>query len=226
MSDLGEVIGAVLAGLAHARRLADEETAAIAEYYRDNELLSGLAAPRLRLPEVTVDLPLLIDDHEAAREGEAESPTKVARLVLAELTTFAEARRLTLPRGFGPRLRQGLKKAYTQLPTRGRGLRTRYGLATEKVVGQVIAEDDFIERFPRSVRGDLVKLLAARARGEALKNPTRGPGLGVTVLTADVREGADPATVARLSIKLREEGLEWVVEEDDEGRRTSRLLPE
>ena len=41
MAELSEVLGALMVSLVHARRMADEETAAVAEYYKDNPLLEG-----------------------------------------------------------------------------------------------------------------------------------------------------------------------------------------
>ena len=43
MAELGELLGTILASVAHARRMADEETAALAEYYKDHPLLEGMA---------------------------------------------------------------------------------------------------------------------------------------------------------------------------------------
>lgn len=50
MSELSEVLGALMISLVHARRLADEETAAVAEYYKDHPLLEGMSLPRVRVP--------------------------------------------------------------------------------------------------------------------------------------------------------------------------------
>lgn len=61
MSELSEVLGALMISLVHARRLADEETAAVAEYYKDHPLLEGMSLPRVRVPELTIDMPLTID---------------------------------------------------------------------------------------------------------------------------------------------------------------------
>jgi len=52
--------------LVHARRMADEETAAVAEYYKDNPLLEGMSLPRVRVPQLTIDMPITIDGHVGA----------------------------------------------------------------------------------------------------------------------------------------------------------------
>ena len=45
MADIGQLVGTLLASLAHARRITDQETVAIAEYYKDNPLLEGMSVP-------------------------------------------------------------------------------------------------------------------------------------------------------------------------------------
>jgi len=226
VSDLGEVIGAILAGIAHARRVSDEETAAIAEYYREHELLSGLSAPRLRLPSVKLDLPVIVDEHQLGDEDEAEIPSKVSRLVIKDLAAAAKKSRVSLPRGFSKTLREELEAAYAQLPRKGRGLRTRFGRTTAEVFKIVVEDKAFGPHLPRNFQSLAAKRLAAHSRLVALKRTPRPPNLQVTVLTEKIRQESDPANVARLSIELREEGLEWSILEDDDGQETSRLLPE
>jgi hypothetical protein len=60
MPKLGEVIGALLSDAVQARMQADLEAVRIAEAYSRNELLRHLPVPRFRLPEITVDLPVLV----------------------------------------------------------------------------------------------------------------------------------------------------------------------
>ena len=69
--DLGEFIGGVMAGVARARRDADMTAAAIAEEYRLNSLLSQVPAPRIRLSNIELDIPVLLSsaDSAATRSG-------------------------------------------------------------------------------------------------------------------------------------------------------------
>ena len=67
--ELESVIGSVVSAVAQARRIADEESIAIAEYYRQHPRLCDLSATRIRLPDVTVDLPVVVDDHTTVSPG-------------------------------------------------------------------------------------------------------------------------------------------------------------
>ena len=64
LADLGELIGGIMAGLTRARRDADVASAIIAEEYRIHSLLSAVSAPRVRLSEVEIDLPLILSTPE------------------------------------------------------------------------------------------------------------------------------------------------------------------
>ncbi|TBO32552.1 hypothetical protein EYS42_05015 [Aquabacterium lacunae] len=82
MAELDQVLGAVLSSLAQARRMADEQTSAIAQYYQSSPLLKGMTVPRIRLPEVVVDVPLIIDEVQAARPPVFASPKELSTLAV------------------------------------------------------------------------------------------------------------------------------------------------
>lgn len=91
MADLDQVLGAVLASLAQARRMADEQTTAIAQYYQTSPLLKGMSAPRIRLPEVTVDVPVIIDQLEAGKPPVFASPKELAALAVDAAVRTAQS---------------------------------------------------------------------------------------------------------------------------------------
>ena len=69
MPYLDEIVGSFLAGMAQARKIADEATVSIAEYYKSQPLLEGMTVPRVRVPELILDLPLIVESYE---EGEPD----------------------------------------------------------------------------------------------------------------------------------------------------------
>ena len=74
MTDVGEIVGAIMTGLTRARQMADEESVAVAKEYRDNPLLEGVTIPRIRLPEVTLDIPVLIESFDVGEPAQIEKP--------------------------------------------------------------------------------------------------------------------------------------------------------
>ncbi len=91
MADLDQVLGAVLTSLAQARRMADEQTTAIAQYYQTSPLLKGMTAPRIRLPEVVVDVPLIIDQLDAGKPPVFASPKELSALAVDAAVRTAQA---------------------------------------------------------------------------------------------------------------------------------------
>lgn len=75
MPYLGDYLGHLLSEIATARVQADLETVRMAELYASHPLLKHLPVPRFRLPNLTLDVPVLIQDVEQARP--AESNTKL-----------------------------------------------------------------------------------------------------------------------------------------------------
>lgn len=75
MVKLNEVLGALMADLAEARHLADQQTVRLARSYRKDPVLKCMSVPRIRIPEVVVDLPIMIDNCQspsAAATAEAK----------------------------------------------------------------------------------------------------------------------------------------------------------
>lgn len=85
---LSDVLGALVAGVAHARGLADSEVMSIARRYRRHEYLRGLSVPRLRVSKVVVDLPVLLDGVVPSQKARAAGPETI---LLALRAALAEA---------------------------------------------------------------------------------------------------------------------------------------
>ncbi len=75
---LSDVLGALVAGVAHARGIADSEVMSIARRYRRHEYLRGLSVPRLRVSKVVVELPLLLDGVVPSQKAKIAGPESIA----------------------------------------------------------------------------------------------------------------------------------------------------
>ena len=71
MPYLGDYLGQLLSEIAIARMQADLETVRLAELYAAHPLLRTLPVPHLRLPEVALEIPVLIEASEEPRAGES-----------------------------------------------------------------------------------------------------------------------------------------------------------
>ena len=227
MSDLGVLLGALISGVVHARRIADEESAAVAEHYKDNPLLSGMSIPRVRVPEITIDIPMLIDAEDEGEADQVADSTAIREAVNKDLTASLTREGLAIAKTdlkkFDTLFKQQLDKIKTP---------ARYRLPREAIVR--VAEDAFAETIRDKIvtRGTLAaaKRIASDVRfsasGSALSKVGRAPQIGVTVLTAEVKEKSSQANVSRIQLTLREEGLEWSIGENEDGTLSRKLTPE
>ena len=232
MTDLGSFLGTIMASAAQARRLADEESLAIAEYYNETPGLEGLSVPRLRLPEITLELPVLI---EAVEDGEDETPAPAGRVqtvVLAELRQLTTGGRMTLPDSFhghlDEELGQTLGRPLTENVNRGRrvGVRVAVTERVDEAVVRVLGRREYRRLVPGNVGLELRKKLKAVAKDSAVEVSGKSPRIRTSVLTEEVKNSGAPGNVTRVKVTLREEDLEWAQVEGPDGSDRSRLIPE
>lgn len=229
MTDFSEFLGALLTQVAHARRMADEETAAIAEHYRDHPLLEGMAVPRIRLPEVSLDVPLLINAQSPSSRGSWEEPAVVVEAVVDSLDAAADAVQARLPpdtrSSFSSLLRKRLEALHaTDAPANlESSVRTVDNTFSEF---KRRAGREFANAVPPAAERAILSELRSTMRRVALKSVGEPSRLDVSVETGVVKESAPGSTVARLRLVIREEGVEWSVAQGEDGQQRRSLTPE
>ncbi len=231
MPNLGYLIGSLMAGMAHARRIADEESVAIAEYYRSKPLLRDLSVPRVRVPELTLEVPVILKAQPGAAtqqlksaQGAADAGSAIIRRELAErkisndsfvksfdalyrpVTDSCVCNQTDLDDHIKNRLEAGAREAINKT------LQNRQ-LA---VIGESLDRERMLNVIPAEI---------AAAAFEPADCSGAGP-IEASILTSDIKDQASPHTVTRLRLLLKEEGLEWNVIEDDMGNKQHRLSPE
>ena len=227
MADLGVILGALISGVVQARRIADEESAAVAEHYKDNPLLSGMSIPRVRLPEVSIDIPMLI---EAQDEGEADQiadTETIKKTVAEELKASLSREGVTMTdrdlQRFDTAFEQRLNKA--AVPSVYRSPREAIIRAAEDAYSETV-KDKIVSGSTLAAASRVVSNIRFSASGSALQKVGRSPKISASVLTAEVKDKSSNANVSRLTLTLREEGLEWTVGQNDDGTMTRKLTPE
>jgi hypothetical protein len=216
MVDLGAIVGSLMSGLISARRMADEQTAALAEYYKDNPLLEGLSVPRIRIPELTIDLPMLIENYIPEESGKMENPRTIADEVEAQL-------RATLSKGsfkarpyfyetFSDEVEnklEGLKKANMPVmkETIARSVQDAFADTLVKTKTTLTAAD----------KENVAKALREKVSVSSIAKEPVSSNIMANIKTADVKEKASNANVVRLKITLKEEGLEWATRTNESG---------
>ena len=232
MPYLGDYIGQILAEISIARLQADLETVRLAELYAAHPLLRTMPVPHLRLPDVDLEIPVLIKTSEAPRAGESArggaTPANVgkkfndvfaAHLSKADITLSA-ADRKKLSSALAERLT--VTRAPVEISIDVHGLADDLTSTALHVVGELRPAAD--PEKP-AITPALAAELREAVRLEFLKLRTSPPRLTVLVTSGEIREAGTAENLLRLRLKVSEEGVEWAPIES-EGVRRDRLVPE
>lgn len=218
---LGDVLGAMLADAARARVRADVEAMRIAEAYSRDPLLKHLSVPRFRLPELVVDLPVLVSGvdrptgsgdawavteptkaeiRRAVRDGLARSEVRLTKAQSTAVSDVAAAR---------------AKQLFT---TDDRSLlspgRVADELATE-VVDTVKAKlkrdppDAQLKAVQAATKATMTALLSAKL--------TPSPSTEVAFTSEEIKAHGDSGNVVRLRLTISEDSYEVVTRDDGQG---------
>jgi hypothetical protein len=234
VADLGDVLGTLLISLAHARLQADEQSAAIAEHYRDHPLLQGMSVPRVRVPELVIDLPMLLEAHTEGAPGTLADAAEISRLLRAEVEISAQRHGVALPRDLIDRFQAELDRelqTIRDLPQTRRAAPPAVSAESvargaQSAFSRVAARPEFRDALAGEAGRVILDDLQRKAAVVAVAEPGRTPSLRASVLTAEIKDRATPDTVARVRIVLREEGLEWQTSRAADGTTRRSLGPE
>lgn len=232
MPYLGDFLGLILSEITIARMQADLESVRIAELYSSHPLLKTMPVPHVRLPDVDVDVPVVIKQMEeplaaqSPRGGAAIADLRRAFDGVLDAQLARIGRPLTAAER--DRVRVSLDASTARLAQ-----------PSETAVDVNRAADEFttaalkaIETTPpppgapaTPVPPAVVTDLSQRARVEFLKARKPPPRLMALVTTSELREAGAAENLARLRLKISEQGLEWTTIES-EGLTRERLIPE
>lgn len=230
MSNLGELLGTLMVSLAKARQIADAETAAMAEWYKAHPLLEGVGVPRVRVPELVIEVPLLLQSEERGEPNKIAEPHVIANAARAELVTSAQRAGSELTTDIVNKavaeITTGVSDLQTQAAMGGRSIsREAVARLAENAVAHALSGAPSLKLGGDAVRS-IVGDVRRRVQDSAEITPGRAPRINATLMTSEVKEKADPSTVTRIRMTLREEGLEWSSAQTSNGTSVQRLLPE
>jgi len=219
MPYLGDYLGHLMSEITIARMQADLEAVRVAELYASHPLLRTMPVPHFRLPDIDMDVPVVIKQvQEASSSTSARGGASVADLRKTfDQVIAARAVRLTADQK---------RKLSVALDARAAALT----LPTETSVDVNRVADDFAANAARILaEGDearkLETELKAASRVEFLKQRQAPARLMVLATTQEVREAATSDSVTRIHLKISEQAVEWTTIEG-EGGPSDRLVPE
>ena len=229
MPDVGRILGALISGVAHARRIADEESAAIAEYYKSNPLLEGMSVPRIRIPELVIDLPMIIEAQEDGQASVPQDDSVIRDAVVKELKLTADREKVRLTQALVDGFQRELKVELDNAKGAGGTGSGFYREATVRAVDKAFARtvgDGSQSKLSQAQMRALSSTLRVKAGASALKQEGLPPSITASVITSDVKDKAGAGNVVRLTVTMKEEGLEWSIGKNADGTTDRKLTPE
>jgi hypothetical protein len=222
MPYLGDYLGHLISEVTMARMQADVEAVRIAELYASHPLLRTMPVPRFRLPEVQVDIPVVINELEPSNEGGSGTPS-IPDLRKSFDAIFAERLKeenIDMPAALRTRLKQALDRttvALTKLPevdmSRTASEFTKVTIKTLAETIEPIKLEALEEKLLTTVQSEFLKLR---------KLPLR---LDTRITSAQIKEAGPSEVITHLRLKLVEESFEWTTVETD-GEIQNRLVIE
>lgn len=244
MATLAELISALVSEFTAARVHADLEAVRVTEVYRRTPLLEGAPIPRFRLPELTIELPIGIEEIRGGLDALSDRYTPPQYALIREgvrdalsATTFSVTD--DQQEGIAKELQRALEARWGEPPDLSSALSavTHAVTAATDIVRtskfDVTApeeakpdNEEFAERlrlrgamqFQRSLQARLHEALSAQLRN--------GPRVQIIAETSQLREVKDSALITRLNVTLREDGFELVKIDRSDGSSVERLVPE
>lgn len=231
MAYLGDYIGNLLAEITIARMQGDLETVRIAELYATHPLLRTMPVPHVRIPDIELDLPVLVGGVDEAKPGEPPRggiPSRDLRSKFEEiLSAHLEATKVSMPQDARAKLSIALEK---RLASRRLPLEVAVGsnqLADElaELASKAIADGKPGGEAEQLSAAEHAQQLGGAARLAFLELRKSPPRVRVLVSSAEIREAGTAENVTRIRLKISEQGVEWASVES-EGKRRDQLVPE
>lgn len=232
MPYLGDYIGHLMSEMTIARMQADLEAVRVAELYASHPLLRFMPVPHFRLPEMDLDVPVVIKQVEEPRPE--ESPR--GGVAIAELRkTFDQVlNRQFTKQGFEVTA-ENKKSLKAALDERISGLTQPRETAVDvhriadELSNAAISTIREVQVFREPVEKQRIETLEAELKSaiklEFLKLRKPPPRLNVLATTQEIREAGPAEIVTRIRLKLTEQAVEWTSVES-EGQKQDRLVPE
>ena len=233
MVNLGDYLGHLLSEVTKARVQADMETLRIAELYASDPLLKHFPVPRMRLPNLELNVPVII--------SETPDDDDKSTSVIDSKTIITETKKIT-EKELSEILNVKLNR--TDVATLNRALsnktRTIDNLLKTRATKETIAEemaDEIIKTLEKTnsfKRGDIneekVGILRTNIKNKlhvALINLEKEPArIKVIPQTSKIKEIGNIENVVTLKLSVVEDSVEWSVIDKGDDKTKKILVPE
>lgn len=231
MPKLGDFLGDLLTEITMARVQADLESVRVAELYANHPLLKHMPVPRFRLPTVRLDVPVMIQGHEAVEDDDSPEMDRdeAAEKFVEILDGVLVDRDVEISEDERESVRRMAVLKVAEFQEAGPGMA---GSLTG-IVGDVVK---FVVRMLRpkledgpdreQELGAIREDLRRRAMTTYIQYVAAPRRLEAEMSTMQVKEAGSREILARVRMTVTEDGVEWAEVVDADGEPVDRLVME
>jgi hypothetical protein len=234
MPKLNEYIGSLVSSITNARIMSDIQTVKVAEEYANHHLLKYFSVPRLRIDDVEMTIPIVLEEIDEKIETVYEpiDNTKFNALVYNELVNSMGLTKL--PNELSLKLRSTIAKR-TQLLEQN--LRITKDLSPLKNFSrEITAQLSDLEKTNPDLKGDQKRKLSFKTMPDYLeKTLSKEIKVASQIRTIEnlnvIAEGyklkeQKPENIIYIKLKISEDSMEWSRSETSDGELETKLIPE
>ncbi len=191
MPPLSDFIGALLADAAQARVRADLEALKIAEVYSAHDLLKHLPVPRFRLPDITIDAPVVVTGTTvptADTVGRIFDAPARAELTAAITRALADAK-IALP-----------AKQRTKVTSAAFGAAEALFKTPRRALVSARGASAAMSRLESAMKDSLHVLMVSKV--------SPAPQVQVAVVASEIKAHGNDASVVRVRLTISEDAYE------------------
>jgi hypothetical protein len=227
MPNLGDFLGYLMSEITIARMQSDIEAIRIAELYSSHPLLSSLPVPHFRLPNIDIEVPVVIKQMEEPDNEQVPRGAPLLKEMKEKfdevLSRFVKDESIELKKETKKRLDLSIEKRIGEL-SQPKEVAININQVAEglsDIVSSILSEPGGpVEDSNRQKIRDSLKDIS---RFEFLKLSKPPRRLQVLVKTSEIKEAGPNDVITRLHLKVNEEAFEWTTTESG-GKRKDRLV--
>ena len=228
MAYLGDYIGYLMSEITNARAQADYEAVRIAEQYAKDPYLKHMPIPHFRMPSVSIDIPLIINNVEEPDTGRYSNDqmlsymqAKFRKILPKQLDNISTSKLRTNELNRISKRTDSIFASFKQLdqsPIRITYIADKLvSSVTEELKKNTLPDKLNIDDFTNDLREQLYS--------EFSKYLRRRPRLDITANTAEIKNAGPKDILAYIRFTITEETFEWTTVEEA-NIKTRRLVPE
>lgn len=217
MAKLSNVFGAILSEISQARLKADIESIKLAEFYASDPFLKQMPVPRFRLPEISIDIPIAINDYsDNDTSNEKDSKDEIEKVI----DEVSGKMKVEIPENTKKRMLTKLPSGSNALPMAYRDFKSIKqdildSIKDVKELSDVDNKeiDNFSVLLSKELKSKHVALLPSN-------------DIEVDAKTKDLKELGDTVNLVNINLTIKEDSFDVLAEIDADGEKVEMFSPE